>query len=269
MRSVAEEDFHDLRCPEFARPRILFAGVFYARGDAFLDVVLGEDAQAFETDFVGEHLAAGSRLHDRLVDGGQERLDLVEGKVPIDGTHAAAGPSIFILEASSHGLVERRAIHALQRPTQHALPVEEGESQVALLHAARVLGRVHVRHDLEKLGHRVRCGLSDGCECVRGLDAEPEVFVQQGLPEGLDGGGAPSAEEGQRLAGAVAGVEVGRSLHLDQGRDGDILPAAQGHGCPLAHDGRPALKAFHELRNAQPVVEAVAVLVVPTAAVED
>ena len=141
--------------------------------------MFGQEAQPLHSDRVGEHLSARSGFDDRLIDGGQQRLDVFEGEIAIDGADGAAGTPILVLEPGPHGLVERLAVHAIQRPAQHPAAIEEGEGQIPLLHAARVVLRVHLSQQFEQLGNRLHGGSTDSCERLGRLDAQPEVLFGQ------------------------------------------------------------------------------------------
>ena len=56
---------------------------FQAERNALTNAVLGEKFKARHANPVGEHDPAGRGRDDRLVDGGQERLDLVEAELLI------------------------------------------------------------------------------------------------------------------------------------------------------------------------------------------
>lgn len=94
--AIRQQDFHQNGGAFLAGPRVLIAGVFDERLHAFLDVMGCQQAQAFDADGVGKHLAAGCGLHDCLVDGWQQRLDVVGGEVVIHRANAAAGAAVFI-----------------------------------------------------------------------------------------------------------------------------------------------------------------------------
>jgi hypothetical protein len=70
----------------------------------------------------------------------------------IDRAEAAAGATVLVLQPGPHGLVERLAIHALERSTEHPASIEESEGQIPLLHAARIALRVHLRQQLRSCG---------------------------------------------------------------------------------------------------------------------
>ena len=128
---------------------------------------------------------------------------------------------------------------------------------------------IHLSQQFEQLRHRFHGRLTDRSECFRRLDAEPEVWMRQGLLQGLHGWCSTSAEEDQTLAGSVTSVEAGRIEQLDQRCHGSVLAASQGHRRSLAHDGRPTAQALDELVITERIVKAVAVFVAPAAPVDD
>jgi hypothetical protein len=111
------------------------------------------------------------------VDGRQQRLDLFQREIPIHGAEAAACATILILQSGSHRRVERLAIHAVQRATEHAIAIKQRKREIALLHAARVVLRVHLRQQFEQFRHGLCGRFADGGECLSSLDSQPEIGI--------------------------------------------------------------------------------------------
>jgi hypothetical protein len=90
-------------------------------------------------------------------------------------------------------------------------------------------------------------------ERLGGLDAQPEVLVvEQGGEQVRHRGRGGGAQHLERLAGAVAGVEVGRAEHFDQrGHRFVALAAADGHGGAFADGGRPTAETLEQLLGAR------------------
>ena len=230
----------------------------------------GQQAQAFDADGVREHLAAGRGLHDRLVNRGQQRFDVFGGEVPVDGADAAAGAPVLVLEARAHRLVERRAVHAIERTTEQPVAVvEKSECEIALLHAARIALRIHLGEQFEQLRNRRHRRAADGRERVGGLDAEPEVAVRQQLPQRLHGGRTANAQRGDRLTRAVTRFEARRFQQFQQRGNGNPLASSERQRRPLPNDRRPTAEAPEQLPVAQGIIGTRAVLVVPAAPVAD
>ena len=76
MGSVAEKDLHELRRSQLALPRVLLPCITYTCLNAFFDVVLGKKAKPFHPYTVSKHLTTRRGFGDRLINGGQQGLDV-------------------------------------------------------------------------------------------------------------------------------------------------------------------------------------------------
>ena len=117
----------------------------------------------------------------------------------------AARASVLVLQTGCHRLAEKVAIHAIERFPEH--DAEDGEAEVALLHAARVGFRGSHGESFQQDGQRGHGGCADVGECFRRLDAQPEVVVFQQGGQLRHGGGGVIFQQDERLAGTVARFE--------------------------------------------------------------
>ena len=70
---------------------------FFVFNNTFLHGVrFGQDLEAAHADAVGKHDTAGSRLNDGLVNGRQQRFNLLVGKLSVNRSQHPPGAAILV-----------------------------------------------------------------------------------------------------------------------------------------------------------------------------
>jgi hypothetical protein len=152
-------------------------------------------------------LGAGSTI--AIVDGGKQRLELLEGERLVNRPDRPAGATVLVLQAGGDRGEQRLAIDAIERPAEQAVAtVEEREAEIPLLHAPRILGARRGREPLEQVRHGGPRGIAQRRDRLRGLDAEPDVVGIEGVAEFGQQRGGPLLEHDRRLARPDRGVLV-------------------------------------------------------------
>lgn len=127
---------------------------------------------------IGKHLTTRSWFGDRLIDSGQQWLNILSGKVPVNGAETSSSPTILVLQPGPNRFIQCVAVDAVERTAEHSVPFEQGEGQISLLHTAWVLLTLSdLRQQFQQPRNHRLSRWSDFGECLSRIDAEPEVFV--------------------------------------------------------------------------------------------
>ena len=187
----------------------------------------------------------------------------------INRTDAAPSSSVLVLQARSHGIVERLAIDTFERSAEHAIAFKKSERQIPLLHATRVILKVHLCEQFEQLRDSLHGGLANRCKCFGCFDSKPQVVMCKCLLQGRYGRHAATTKLAQTLTSSIASLQARGIEHLDQGFDRNAFASPECHRRSLANHRRPAPQSLEKLLVAERIVKTVSVFVVPTPSIID